>query len=105
MFSIYLFKPFQRFSVFLSNLAFNVEEAPIQAAMSTSGNVVEVRLIRNPLGKSKGFAYVEFSTEAEARFCFASPFFIVSIFASVLHLHSVRFCFVLIISSLCTVGI
>ncbi len=55
------------FSVFLSNLDFSVEEEPIRQAMSTTGNVVEVRLVRNPAGKSKGFAFVEFSTKQEAR--------------------------------------
>ncbi len=54
-------------TVFLSNLDFSVEEEPIREAMSTTGTVVEVRLVRNPAGKSKGFAFVEFSTEQEAR--------------------------------------
>jgi RNA recognition motif-containing protein len=51
----------------LSNLDFSVEAEPIERAMSKSGKVVEVRLVRNPVGKSKGFAFVEFATEREAR--------------------------------------
>jgi hypothetical protein len=35
--------------------------------MSTSGEVVEVRLVKNAAGRSKGFAYVEFMTSAQAR--------------------------------------
>jgi RNA recognition motif-containing protein len=53
--------------VFLSNLDFSVEAEPIERAMSKSGKVIEVRLVRNPVGKSKGFAFVEFATEREAR--------------------------------------
>jgi len=56
------------FTVFLSNLNFNVDESSIREAMSKSGNVVEIRLVKNPTGKSKGFAYVEFSAESEARY-------------------------------------
>ena len=56
------------FLVFVSNLDFSVDESSIEGFMSKSGKVVEVRLIKNPAGKSKGFAYVEFEAGHEARY-------------------------------------
>ncbi|KAK2723233.1 squamous cell carcinoma antigen recognized by T-cells 3-like [Artemia franciscana] len=52
-------------TVFLSNLDFNTNEETIKNVMSTSGNVVSVRLVRNYNKKSKGFAYVVFSKHDE----------------------------------------
>ncbi len=46
--------------------------------MSKSGNVVEVRLVKNPAGKSKGFAYVEFEMENAARYQWLKLFFVVT---------------------------
>ena len=47
-------------TIFVSNLDFGVEESQIREFLSSSPvNVVEVRLIKTPAGKSKGFAYVE----------------------------------------------
>ena len=54
-------------TVFLSNLDFAVTEEVIREAMEKSGEVKEVRLVKNAGGKSKGFAYVEFSTDDEAK--------------------------------------
>jgi len=55
-------------TIFLSNLEYSVEDSTIQefCANITSGvgDIVEVRLIKTPAGKSKGFAYVEFSNKA-----------------------------------------
>lgn len=47
-------------TVFLSNLDFEVDEAEIKELMAASGPVIEVRLVKHPNGKSKGFAFVEF---------------------------------------------
>ena len=55
------------FLVFVSNLDFSIEESFIESFMSKSGKVLEVRLIKNPGGKSKGFAYVEFESGNDAR--------------------------------------
>ena len=54
-------------TVFLSNLDFAVTEEVIREAMKKSGEVKEVRLVKNAAGKSKGFAYVVFSTDDEAK--------------------------------------
>ncbi len=53
--------------VFLSNIDFGAGKDDIQQFMSSSGKVLEVRLVKGDDGKSRGFAYVEFSSEAEAK--------------------------------------
>ena len=53
-------------TVFLSNLDFAVTEEVIRESMEKSGTVSEVRLVKNAEGKSKGFAFVEFSKVEEA---------------------------------------
>ena len=51
-----------RNTVFLSNLAYTVTEEKIHEIMSTTGEVVEVRLVKHGhSGKSKGYAYVRFA--------------------------------------------
>lgn len=54
-------------TVFLSNLDFSVDEKRLHEIMSSSGEVLEVRLVKNYAGKSKGFAYVEFDSRASAQ--------------------------------------
>lgn len=49
-------------SVFLSNLNYAANEEDIRSALSSSGTIVEIRLVRDYKGRSKGFAYVEFSS-------------------------------------------
>jgi RNA recognition motif-containing protein len=53
-------------TVFLSNLDFEVAEAELGELLGSSGPVVEVRLVKHPNGKSKGFAFVEFETRSAA---------------------------------------
>lgn len=53
-------------TVFLSNLSYEVTDQDIREAMATSGAVTEVRLVKTPAGKSKGFAFVEFEARAAA---------------------------------------
>jgi len=53
-------------TVFVSNLDFEVTENDIQEFMSSSGTVVEVRLVKHPTGKSKGYAFVEFEKKEDA---------------------------------------
>lgn len=50
-------------TVFISNLDFKVTEDEIREAMSSSGNVTDVRLVGDFKRRSKGYCYVEFSTE------------------------------------------
>lgn len=51
-------------TVFLKNLSFSVAEPQIEEVFSACGNIEEVRLVRTSMGKSKGFAYVQFESEA-----------------------------------------
>ncbi|XP_023326445.1 squamous cell carcinoma antigen recognized by T-cells 3 isoform X2 [Eurytemora carolleeae] len=53
-------------TVFLSNLDFEVTENQIAEILGSSGSVREVRLVKHPNGKSRGFAFVEFETPEEA---------------------------------------
>ena len=53
--------------VFVSNLDFSATEQQIREFFSISGSVEELRLIKNYAGKSKGFAYVHFSSVSEAK--------------------------------------
>merc|ERR1712200_183495 len=46
-------------TVFLSNLSYEVDDDRIRDTMASSGPIVEVRLIKKPDGKSKGYAFVE----------------------------------------------
>lgn len=53
-------------TVFVSNLDFEVTEDDIQEFMSSSGTIAEVRLVKHPTGKSKGYAFVEFEVKEDA---------------------------------------
>jgi len=57
-------------SVFLSNLDFSTDEVAIREILSSSGDIVDVRLVKNSAGRSKGFAYVEFTSQSQAKFVF-----------------------------------
>lgn len=50
-------------TVFLSNLDFSVTEDDIRTTMSASGTVTEIRLVRDYKQRSKGYCYVEFSSQ------------------------------------------
>ena len=50
-------------TAFVSNLAYNMDEGSIKEVFSKIGEIVEIRLIKNFKGKSKGYAYVEFKDE------------------------------------------
>jgi len=54
-------------TVFLSNLDFDVNETEISSILGSSGTIAEVRLVKHPNGKSKGYAFVEFSNYEEAQ--------------------------------------
>ena len=53
-------------TVFLSNLSYEVNDDRIRDTMVSSGPIVEVRLIKKPDGKSKGYAFVEFEARESA---------------------------------------
>ena len=53
-------------TVFLSNLEFSVTEEDIERVMQGSGKILELRLVKTPAGRSKGFAFVEFQDSAGA---------------------------------------
>jgi len=53
-------------TVFLSNLSYEVNDDKIKDTMLSSGPIVEVRLIKKPDGKSKGYAFVEFEARDSA---------------------------------------
>ncbi len=54
-------------SVFVSNLNFAVTADELKEVMEKSGKVQEVRLVKTPAGKSKGFAFVVFEEASSAR--------------------------------------
>jgi len=53
-------------TVFLSNLGFATDEARIRAHLSAAGEIADVRLVADFRGRSKGFAYLEYSSIAAA---------------------------------------
>lgn len=50
-------------TAFISNLAYHIDEEKIKEVFADIGEIVEIRLIKNFKGKSKGYAYVEFKDE------------------------------------------
>lgn len=54
--------------LYVGNLSFSVGEPALQELFSGSGNVESVKIITDrDTGRSKGFAFVEMSTEEEAQ--------------------------------------
>jgi len=54
-------------TAFLSNLAFSVDEEQIRGFLVSCGTVSQVRLIKDFQGRSKGYAYVTFTSVEEAK--------------------------------------
>lgn len=54
--------------VFVGNLAAGVDETRLAQYFGEVGTVVEVHIPTGAAGRSRGFGFVEFSTEAEAAF-------------------------------------
>lgn len=53
--------------VFVGNLAFEATEGDLRTAFAAAGDVVDVQIVEDFMsGRSKGFAFVEMSTGAEA---------------------------------------
>merc|ERR1719318_533982 len=53
-------------TVFLSNLDYTVGDDDVKDVMSSSGVILDVRLIKKPNGQSKGYAFVDFEDEVGA---------------------------------------
>ena len=54
-------------TVFLSNLGFSVTEDDLRDFVSSTGPVIDVRLVKKPTGQSKGYAFVEFDNTQTAQ--------------------------------------
>lgn len=54
-------------TVFVSNLDFKVTEDDLRQILSSSGTITDIRLVRDYKQRSKGYCFVEFSTECEAK--------------------------------------
>lgn len=53
--------------LYVGNLPFSTTEEDLRSMFAQAGNVVSVSLIKDrDTGRSRGFAFVEFSTQAEA---------------------------------------
>ncbi len=53
--------------LYVGNLPFSTTEEDLRSMFSQAGNVVSVALIKDrDTGRSRGFAFVEFSSQAEA---------------------------------------
>ena len=57
----------QKRTVFVNNLSFAANEDQIREHFGKHGSIVDVNIVRNNHGKSRGFAYVEFEKEEEAK--------------------------------------
>ena len=57
----------QKRTVFLNNVSFNATEEQIREYFGKFGTITEVTIVCNNHGKPRGFAYVEFSKEEEAK--------------------------------------
>jgi RNA recognition motif-containing protein len=54
--------------LYVGNLSYSTDEAALKAAFAEYGNIVSVAVITDrATGRSKGFGFVEFETEAEAK--------------------------------------
>ncbi|CAF2537142.1 unnamed protein product [Rotaria sp. Silwood2] len=55
-------------TVFVANLAYDVDEDVIRQALSSAGEIKEIRIVKHEWsGKSKGFGYVDFVTSEGSR--------------------------------------
>ena len=57
----------QKRTVFLNNVSFNATEDQIREKFGKFGTITEVTIVCNNHGKPRGFAYMEFSKEEEAK--------------------------------------
>lgn len=52
--------------LYVGNLAFSITEDQLREAFSKFGNVESVKIVTDETGRSKGFGFVEMSTDEEA---------------------------------------
>ncbi|KAL9980223.1 hypothetical protein ACROYT_G008778 [Oculina patagonica] len=54
-------------TVFVSNLLFSIDEDRLKETFLSLGEITEIRLVKNQMGKSKGFAYIEFKNQSSVQ--------------------------------------
>lgn len=54
-------------TVFVKNLAFSVDDASLNSHFSTAGHVQQAFIVRNAVGRSRGFGFVEFGSAEDAQ--------------------------------------
>ncbi|KAJ7387452.1 positive regulation of histone deubiquitination [Desmophyllum pertusum] len=54
-------------TVFVSNLLFSIDEERLKETLLPHGEITEIRLVKNQMGKSKGFAYVVFKNQSSVQ--------------------------------------
>ncbi len=55
-------------TVFIANLAYDIDEGAIRQALASAGPIKEIRIVKHDWsGKSKGFGYVDFTTSEGCR--------------------------------------
>lgn len=54
-------------TVFVSNLLFSIDEDRLKETFLPLGEITEIRLVKNQMGKSKGFAYIEFKNQSSVQ--------------------------------------
>lgn len=61
------YKKFSDHTVFISNLSYEVDEVKLAAIFEKEPGFIEIRLVRNWSGKSKGYGYVDFDSPENAK--------------------------------------
>ena len=56
----------QRRTVFVNNLSFAASEEEVRSRFEQYGEIMDITIVRNNHGKSRGFGYVEYATEEAA---------------------------------------
>lgn len=59
------FRPRQRFSIFVGNLPFSVTESELEELVKAQVDVVRVSIVKDPSGRSRGFAFVDVPSEEQ----------------------------------------
>lgn len=57
----------ETFQIWIGNISFDTTEDSLKAKFSEFGNVLSVRIPKKESGRSKGFGFIEYATEDEAK--------------------------------------
>ncbi len=52
--------------IYVGNLSYQTDEDSLKSAFDSMGEVLSVRIIKDPTGRSKGFGFVEMTSDADA---------------------------------------